>query len=118
MPEQIKQILFSLNPEPRMSGGVRKMLDYVGHAQSFADYRPFVHFPPHLIKPGVENVYLRHLEASLLIDDISMLRPDLVFSFLTPQALSAFARRLARRGAHHAAATRLQGHGAWKAVLP
>ncbi len=66
-----------------MSGGVRKMLDYVGHARSFPDYRPFVHFPPHRHKPGSENVYLRHLDASLLIDDISALRPDLVFSFIT-----------------------------------
>ena len=83
MPERAKQILFSLNPEPRMSGGVRKMLDYVGHARSFPDYRPFVHFPPHRHTPGVENVYLRHLDASLLIDDISTLRPDVVFSFIT-----------------------------------
>ena len=59
------------------------MLDYIGHAQSFPDYQTLVHFPPHRLKPGVENVYLTHLDSSSLVDDISMLRPDLVFSFIS-----------------------------------
>ncbi|MXY05641.1 MAG: glycosyltransferase [Gammaproteobacteria bacterium] len=83
MPKPVKQILFSLNPERRLSGGVRKMLDYLGHAQSFEDFRALVHFPPHLLKAGVENIYLRHMDSSLLVDDISTLLPDLVFSFIT-----------------------------------
>ena len=83
MSSRTKQILFSLNPERRLSGGVRKVLDYVGHAQSFPDYRPFVHFPPHLLKGGVENVYLDNLNPGLLIDDLSTLRPDVVLSFIS-----------------------------------
>ena len=83
MPSRTKQILFSLNPERRLSGGVRKVLDYVGHAQSFSDYRPFVHFPPHLLEGGVENVYLDHIDAGLLIEDLAALRPDRVLSFIS-----------------------------------
>ena len=83
MPKRVKQILFSLNGGSPLSGGGRKMLDYIGHALSFADYQTLVHFPPHRLKRGVENVYLSHLDSSILVNDISMLRPDLVFSFIS-----------------------------------
>ena len=99
MSNRTKQILFSLNPERRLSGGVRKILDYVGHAQSFPDYQAFVHFPPHLARDGVRNVYMRHLDAALLVDDVSMLRPDVVFSFLTHKPY-------------------LHSQGAWREAVP
>lgn len=80
----IKQIVFAFRPQPRISGGARKMLDYIGHARSFPDWQPVVHLPPHLKTaggaPNAPNAYLNHLDPNCLVDDISALRPDVVFS--------------------------------------